>query len=322
MPNVQNGVDDKKQSPTPFPLQFLTLGHVTRDLHPDGSFSLGGTVTFAALTAYRLGLAAGIITCASADLMQELPLALPDIALSVHPTAETTTFINQYNQGFRTQYLQARADTLETTGVPVSWQDAPLVLIGPLAQEIAPELVALFRRRSGAIIAATPQGWLRRWDADGRVWPTPWGAAEQILPLLDVLILSHDDLLPFANGNRQEADRILHTWSMRVPLLVATDGRHGATLFRHGVVQHFPSYTAQEVDPTGAGDVFAAAFLTALYKHGNAEQAVNFANCVASFSIEQVGVQGIPTLEMVEARMREALSHSSAGHVRWSRAFG
>ena len=304
MPNLQNGGDDANQSSSPFSLQFLTLGHVTRDLHPDGSFSLGGTVTFAALTAYRLGLAAGIVTRASADLIQEISQALPDIALAMCPTEETTTFINQYTQGFRTQYLQARADTLETTDVPLSWRAAPIVLIGPLAQEIPLELVALFQRRSSAIIAATPQGWLRGWDNDGRVWPTPWEAAEQILPLLDVLILSHDDLLPFANGKRQEADAILYEWSMRVPLLVATDGRHGATLFQHSVVQHFPAYVAREVDPTGAGDVFAAAFLVALHKHGNAEQAVNFANCVASFSIEQEGVQGIPTMEMVESRMK------------------
>ena len=304
MPDLQNGVDDLKQSSTPFSLQFLTLGHVTRDLRPDGSFSLGGTVTFAALTAYRLGLAAGIISCASSDLLPHLSHALPNIALSVRPTAQTTTFINQYTQGFRTQYLQARADTLHTTDVPLAWLNAPIVLIGPLAQEIAPELVKLFPRRSSAIIAATPQGWLRRWDTDGRVWPTPWETAEQILPMLDVLILSHDDLLPFANGNRQEADALLRDWSMRVPLLVATDGRHGATLFRRGVIQHFPGYAAQEIDPTGAGDVFAAAFLTDLHRHGSAEQAVNFANCVASFSIEQVGVQGIPTMEMVASRLR------------------
>ncbi len=302
--NLQNDGDDAKKASPSFSLQFLTLGHVTRDLHPDGSFSLGGTVTFAAFAAYRLGLAAGIVTCASADLLQELPRILPDIALAVRPAKETTTFVNQYKQGFRTQYLQARSDTLNMLDVPLSWRNAPIVLIGPLTQEIPPELVALFQRRSGAIIAATPQGWLRRWDADGRVWPTQWETAEQILPLLDVLILSHDDLLPFAHGNRQEADKMLHEWSARVPLLVATDGRHGATLFQLGVAQHFPAYIAQEVDPTGAGDVFAAAFLIEFYKHGNAEQAVDFANCVASFSVEQEGVQGIPTMERVVGRMK------------------
>ncbi len=287
-------------SPVP---EFLTIGHVTRDLHSDGTFSPGGTVTFAALTAYRLGLATGIITRADTEMSAALPTLLPSIALHVLPSQQTTTFANQYKDGFRTQYLYARAEPLQPTDVPAAWRAAPVVLLGPLVQEIQPVFVALFRRRPGAIIAATPQGWLRRWDADGRVWPTPWLEADQVLPLLDVLILSHDDLLPFADGNRDEADAILEQWSRRVPLLVATDGRHGATLFRQGSTQRFPAYSVNEVDPTGAGDVFAAAFLTFLYQYGDPERAVDFANCVASFSIEQDGIQGIPTLEMVEARL-------------------
>jgi 1D-myo-inositol 3-kinase len=284
--------------------EFLAIGHVTRDLRPDGSFSPGGTVTFAALTAYRLGLAAGIVTRTDPELSALLPTLLPSVALHALPSRQSTTFANQYKDGFRTQYLYAQAELLQTADVPEDWRDAPIVLLGPLAQEIMPEFVTLFPRRPGGIIAATPQGWLRRWDADGRVWPTPWLEADRILPLLDVLILSHDDLLPFADGNRNEADAILAQWSKRVPLLVATDGRHGATLFRHGSTQRFPAYPGKEVDPTGAGDVFAAAFLTYLYQHSDPERAVDFANCVASFSIEQAGIQGIPTLATVETRLR------------------
>lgn len=282
--------------------QFLTLGHVACDLHDDGSCSLGGTVSFAALTAQRLGVPSGIVTRAAPDFLT--PSNVPDIALHVLPSVETTTFVNTYHDGFRTQFLHARADTLAPGDVPDGWRDAPIVLLGPLAQEIPYALIECFQRRPGAIIAATPQGWLRRWDSDGRVWPTPWHDASRVLPLLDVLILSHDDLLPFANGNRDAADALLAQWSLHVPLLVATDGRHGATLFRHGVTQRFPAYTVQEVDPTGAGDVFAAAFLIALAHHQTAEEAVNFANCVASFCIEQPGVQGIPSMEMVEKRLK------------------
>ncbi len=282
--------------------EFLAIGHVTRDLRLDGSFSPGGTVTFASVTAYRLGLAAAIITRADPSLIALLPDFLPAISLYALPSMHTTTFANHYQDGFRTQYLYARAEQLHLTDVPADWCNAPVVLLGPLAQEILPEFVTLFPRHPGAIIAATPQGWLRRWDSDGRVWPTSWQAADQLLPLLDVLILSHDDLLPFADGKRDDADAILAQWSTRVPLLVATDGRHGATLFRQGHAQRFPSYPAQEVDPTGAGDVFAAAFLTHLSKHNDPEQAVDFANRVASFSVEQPDIQGIPTLDMVRER--------------------
>lgn len=301
---------------------FLTIGHVTKDLHADGSFSLGGTVTFAAFTAYQLGLMPAIVTSADAQLLASLPSLLPSSSVILHPTpvvpvsshqtsfpiyaipaSESTTFVNLYDQGFRTQYLRARASHIEPEHIPTSWRDLPVVLLGPLAQEMTADLLALFPRRPGRILAATPQGWLRRWDSDGRIWPTPWRDAERMLPLLDVLILSHDDLLPFANGNRVEADAILHAWSQRIPLLVATDGRHGATLFQHGTPSSFPAYPVREVDPTGAGDVFAAAFLAHLHQHGDPVQATNFANCAASFCVEQPGIGGIPTPERIAQRI-------------------
>jgi 1D-myo-inositol 3-kinase len=282
---------------------FLTIGHITRDILPDQTFSLGGTVTFAALTAYHLGLVAAITTCVDAELLTELPDRLPDIGLAIRTSSATTAFVNTYHEGFRTQYLRARADQLQLGDVPGAWRKASIVLFGPLDQELSPSLIKLFPRHPGSIFAATPQGWLRRWDEDGRVWPTPWTAAGEILPLLDVLILSHDDLLPFANGNRTDADALLSQWSMQVPLLVATDGTHGATLFQRGIVEHFPAYTSHEVDPTGAGDVFAAAFLVYYHRHGDPRKAVDFANCVASLSIEHIGIRGIPTMEMVRNRM-------------------
>lgn len=283
--------------------ELLAIGHVTRDMHPDGTFSVGGTVTFAALVASHLGLAAGVVTCADRVLSETLPAHLPHAALHLRLSAETTTFANFYQGGFRTQYLYAHGSPLQLIDVPPNWLAAPIVLFAPLAQELDPVFVAQFPRQPGSIIAATPQGWLRRWDANGRIWPTVWHEAEQILPLLDVLILSHDDLLPFANGNRAEADAILLHWSKLVPLLVATDGRHGATLFEHGRIHHFPAYPAQEVDPTGAGDVFATAFLIHFFRHGNPARAVDFANCTAAFSIERPGTNGIPTLAMVEQRL-------------------
>jgi sugar/nucleoside kinase (ribokinase family) len=256
------------------------------------------------LTAYRLGSVTAIVTCAGAKLREELAAELSEIGLAARTSSETTTFANSYSQGFRTQYLLSRADELQVEDVPESWRNAPIVLLGPLAQELSPALVRLFPRRPGAIIAATPQGWLRRWDLDGRVWPTPWIAAEEILPLLDVIILSHDDLLPFANGNRSDADAILNHWSKQVPILVATDGQHGATLFQNGNEEKFPAYPAIEADPTGAGDVFAAAFLVHFHRNNDPRKAMNFANCVASLSIEQEGIEGIPTMEMVTEHMK------------------
>src|SRR5215469_18683250 len=89
---------------------FLSIGHITRDILSNQAFSLGGTVTFAALTAYRLGLVAAIVTCADEQLIAGLPAHLPGIRLAVRQSKATTTFENQYSGGFRTQYLRARGE--------------------------------------------------------------------------------------------------------------------------------------------------------------------------------------------------------------------
>lgn len=287
---------------------FLTIGHVTRDLVPGGTFTLGGTVTFAALTASHLGLTSALVTCADDALLAQLPALLPEVALAARSAPQTTTFENSYVAGFRTQYLRARAPLLELADIPPNWLAAPIVLLAPLAQEIPLTLLQELPRSASSLLAATPQGWLRRWDTDGRVWPTLWEQVELFLPLLDVLILSHDDLLPFADNRRELADAMLADWSMHVPLLIATDGRAGATLFEHGRTTRFPAYPAIEVDPTGAGDVFAAAFLTHLSQQNDPHAAMNFANCVASLSVEQPGISGIPTPAQIQARL-ESLSH-------------
>ena len=274
---------------------FLTIGHVTRDLLPDGSWRLGGTVTFAALTAARLGLRAAIVTSASADVLAALDATLPDIPLSVIPTDKATTFENIYSAAGRQQVLRGRAATLTITAIPPAWRDAAIVLLAPVAQEVDASLVTTFPR---SLIAATPQGWLRQWDAAGKVTPAPLANAEAVLPHLRALILSRDDVLP-------PAEAVLGQWSQTTPLIVETCGAEGANLWRSGVRSRvFAGYPANEVDPTGAGDVFAAAFLCELHATGDAAQAIDFANRVAAHSVEAPGGGGIPTREMLAARWK------------------
>lgn len=283
--------------------EFLTIGHVTRDLRRGGLYSPGGTAVFASVCAHRLGLTAGIATCADEKWGRFVWREYPFLTWHFVSSPQTTTFHNIYQDGFRTQYLHAQGSVLSLADIPASWLQSPLVLFGPVAQEIPLDLILSFPRFPGSLRAATPQGWLRHWDADGRVSPTLWLDAERILPKLDVLILSQDDLLPFVDSDVDEVESILCNWSMLVPLLVATDGCRGATLFQHGAGQKFPAFPAHEVDPTGAGDVFAAAFLTHLYRSHDPVQAVTFANCTAAFSVEQEGTAGIPTLQQVEQRL-------------------
>jgi sugar/nucleoside kinase (ribokinase family) len=69
------------------------------------------------------------------------------------------------------------------------------------------------------------------------------------------------------------------------------------------------------VDPTGAGDVFAAAFLLHYHETEDPLAAAAFATCAASCVVEGVGTSTLGDLEEVRRRVtaREALLEEGEG---------
>ena len=59
------------------------------------------------------------------------------------------------------------------------------------------------------------------------------------------------------------------------------------------------------VDPTGAGDIFATAFLIRYSETNDIHQAAKFANAAASFCIEKKGITGIANREKILQRVSE-----------------
>jgi sugar/nucleoside kinase (ribokinase family) len=65
-----------------------------------------------------------------------------------------------------------------------------------------------------------------------------------------------------------------------------------------------PAYVRDEVDPTGAGDVFAAAFLIRYHETGDVREAMRFGSAAASLAVGAPGVEGIGGREEIAAVMR------------------
>ena len=122
--------------PDTFP-SYVVIGHVAKDLVP-GGFRIGGTVTYAAVTARNLGRRVGVVTSAAPDF--PLRQALHGMELCVIPAETTTTFENIYHNGARTQFIHARATLITPAHVPLSWRNAPIVHLGPIAQEVEEDL--------------------------------------------------------------------------------------------------------------------------------------------------------------------------------------
>jgi sugar/nucleoside kinase (ribokinase family) len=276
-------------------LDYLVIGHITRDLVQDG-FAIGGTVSFAARTARAIGRRTGIITSVSPDL--EFDGALDGVAISRHSSATTTTFQNINTPQGRRQVLYETADKLVPAMIPPKWRVDPaqgVVHLGPVAQECD---VALLDAFGDVFIGLTPQGWMRCWDHDGYVSRCTWEGAEPLLARADAVVLSDEDL-----GDKGLSSH----YADRTRLLVVTHGAKGCTVHTGGTSRDLPAPGVVEVDATGAGDVFAAAFFIWLRQSGDPWAAALFANCVAAQSVTRKGLSGTPTLEEVASCQRMAV---------------
>jgi sugar/nucleoside kinase (ribokinase family) len=276
------------------PPDYLVIGHVTRDLVAGHEYRVGGTATYSALAAHGLGQRVAVLT--SADPTWPLFRTYPSIEVVRRPSESTTTFENIYAGGARRQRVRSVASVLTPEDLPAAWQQAAIVHLGPVAQEVSPHLVHCF---PGALVGVTPQGWMRRWDGDGMVSPTDWESAETVLRAAAVVVMSLEDV-----GRDRER---LASYVRQSRLLVLTLGPQGAVVFQGGREQRVPAYVAEEADPTGAGDVFATAYLVRFAATRDAIEAARFANCAASFVVEAVGAANMPSMEQVEFRMRGGL---------------
>jgi sugar/nucleoside kinase (ribokinase family) len=78
-------------------------------------------------------------------------------------------------------------------------------------------------------------------------------------------------------------------------------------LYWNGDRRRFRAPKVQEVDATGAGDIFATAFFVRLFKTRDPWEAARFATLVASRSVARVGLDGIPTQSEIESSSMEVL---------------
>ena len=266
-------------------IDLLAIGHVTRDRLDDG-FTTGGTITYGAATAHALGLVPAVVTSAGPDLQS----SLAGINTHVVAAAHSTAFRNDYGPSGRTQHVDGVAKALSPSDVPREWHGARSVLLGPLVGEVSVEFARQF---PNAVVVASVQGWLRQWDSTGLVTPRGWSGLA-VLPYVDAAVGSVEDIV--------EDDQVSQ-WAELVPILVVTEGSQGARLHTGGRWHTVPAFAAREVDPTGAGDVFAAALALMLLETGDAVAAATFASCVASFSVEAQGTSGLPSRVQVDERL-------------------
>ncbi len=267
---------------------YLLVGTVTKDLLPDNSFTIGGTIAYAGAVVKNLGWRPIIITAAAPDFRP--PDYLADADWRVLPSPATTTFRNEYTPQDRQQTIGPIARSINAADVPPDCRQTTLVHLCPLAQDVKSPVTTVF---NNSLLVATLQGWLRQWNGQGLVSLGGWQAVVKILPKLQAAVISIKDI----EDNWDFAKK----WASFLPTLIVTQSQDGCVIFHRGQKITVPARPARQVDPTGAGDVFAAAFFIRFYETGQMWQSAYFANVTASMSIELPGPEGVPDLAEIEA---------------------
>ena len=267
---------------------YLLVGTVTKDLQSDGSFTIGGTVTYASVIVNNLGWQPVIVTAADATFVP--PSYLNYARWHILPSLHTTTFQNKYDaQGHRQQTIGPIGASINATNIPADCLPADLIHLCPLARDLEPSIALAF---DNAPLFSTPQGWMRQWGENGIVSLGDWYGSDELLPKLHCSVISIEDI----EGNWEIAEK----WAAQTVTLIVTQGAEGCTIFHNGTRQTVPPRPAHPIDPTGAGDVFAAAFFVRFQETGNLWQAGRFANVAASMAIERMGPQGAPLRHEIE----------------------
>jgi 1D-myo-inositol 3-kinase len=266
---------------------FVAIGHVTLD-HIGEATRPGGSALYAAVTAHRLGLSVGLLTSHGDDF--PLDVIPPKIEVVTVPATDTTHFEHRHDPGGRVSHVRAVAGPLTMAAVPEDWREASLTLLAPVIDEVDPMIATFFT--DGAVGAAA-HGWVRQVKPDGLVVPRPWRSPERLLQSVQALFLSREDI------RGQEAAVV--EWFQRMPVGALTADRDGALLFVNGERYEIHARPAVEVDPTGAGDVFAATFLIHYQRDGDPWQAAAAAACAGSLAVEGEGWSMVPDRAALDA---------------------
>jgi sugar/nucleoside kinase (ribokinase family) len=274
------------------PIDYLVVGHITQDVVP-GGFVPGGTASYSSLTARAFGMRVGILTSYAQDAV--LP-DLHDIQVANSISEVSTVFENKYTKDGRHQTILSHAEILYPNQVPLTWATPKIVHLGPIADEVDFSFLKAF---PDSFVGVTPQGMYRTWDESGKVQFTNCIEAKHFLQYADAVVLSIEDL--------QYDESLIADLVYDIKVLVITEGLCGARVYWNGDVRKFSAPQKEEVDATGAGDIFATSFFIRMTQTKDPWTSARFATHIAANSVSRRAMDGPPSDDEIQENLIEIM---------------
>jgi 1D-myo-inositol 3-kinase len=287
--------------------RILSVGHVTHDLYPSG-VTPGGCAYYGARVYRALGASSHLTTAVGMDFRFDDKLV--DLEPRVQRAGSTTVFRNVYTPGkLRLQRLDALASAIAPEACDRSGYD--LVHLAPVLGEVDLEHWTEIKR--GALTAISVQGWIKRPGGSfDRLHPEVeepcpataravvqqrWRPDATVLRRIDVACLGHEDLV--------DQGDLLQRLVKHVPVVACTHNVAGVDVYVAGCRSRVGIFSTKEIDPTGAGDSFAAGFLYGMASGSSPLEAAQLGAAVASVMVEHEGANGVESLGLAWERRSE-----------------
>ncbi len=120
--------------------------------------------------------------------------------------------------------------------------------------------------------------------------------AAPILDLADIILPSGAEARMITGADDDLA--AARALSREGRIVALKQGAEGSTIFAGSQETHVPSFAVEEVDPTGAGDTYDAAFLVGLLRGWDLPRTARFANAAGALAVTRLGpMEGAPNLE-------------------------
>jgi sugar/nucleoside kinase (ribokinase family) len=238
--------------------RIAALGHLARDVVAGQPPRVGGAVLYSTRALARIGADAPAAASCTADDRPDLlpPLEAFGLPVTWHESATTSAYSFHYEGDRRIMRQDAVGEPWSPERALDAVGDAGWVHVGALVRTDFP----------GETLAALASGGRRLLvDAQGLVRTPALGPLRTDREVGDVL--RHVAILKL---NDEEAETLVGTAdpealrSVGVPEVLLTLGSRGSFVITTEEIEHVPAREiAGPVDPTGAGDTFSAAYLTA-----------------------------------------------------------
>jgi sugar/nucleoside kinase (ribokinase family) len=289
-------------------LKTLTAGHITHDHYQEGLVA-GGCAFYGAKVHAQLNGATHLVTLVGTDFTCDDEIL--DLDTTIERAGQTTVFANYYPPGKpRVQLIEAQAPQISPDMAPGAWLDADLVHLAPVMGEL--DLLEWKRAVGDGLLAINIQGWIKaagptintseleqrqRRGVEGaarRVVQKPWDVSEEDFRGVDIACLSEEDVI--------DQPGLLDKLLAVVPIVAFTLGEQGSRIYVEGKPSEVGIHATDAVDPTGAGDVFAAGFCHKIAAGTDPVEAARFAAACASIVVEDIGAQALGRLDEAERR--------------------